>query len=170
MKLRRILLGLFATAGFFTAGCSGNGDEADPWKTFYVHYADVFQDCIDEVVEFRSNPTSFFSNSHLECSSAASLLAIKADGLQENGIDAPEFQYLMTSAVYAVDAFLDDTNFLEEQWQDCFKKVEQRLLCLDLIVSDSERNSDAYDDAIASTTKIEDLMNRLKPYATRPEK
>ena len=161
----RLLLGLFVTTGLFTAGCSDDGDKADPLYSFPASYGRTFERCVDALSLLQSNMTAVLQDvdeTMDPCWDTQSRLMFKIEEMPKGGVNDPPFASLVRFSWLDLEAMSEYLERLARDWNDCFSEIEQRLGCLDYVISQSSSRSDQYDSVI---TKSKDTSRRLTDLA-----
>jgi hypothetical protein len=157
---------LFAGVVLGLVGCSGESSNVDELRSVPRYFIDAFDNCRDEAQSFRNNPTSFFENygGGRVCGSTEDHLVIKASELSDFDPYRNEFDGLVRLVTRASKGFSENTALLAEQWKDCYSEVGQRLLCLDLVISDSDSNSRAYDSLLEDVETLEEFIPKFEKW------
>lgn len=158
VKWRNIL---FAGVALGLIGCSGESSKVDELNSVPSHYMDTFDDCRDEALDFRNNPTGFLQDfdGARKCGSTTNLLQAKADVLpRNNDPNRGEFVDLVWLALRSSRSFTEKTAVIAEEWQDCYSELNQRLTCLDLVISRNDSNSRAYDRILLDVEILEKYL------------
>jgi len=164
VKWRNVLCVGFALG---LVGCSGESSKIDELNSVPSYYLDNFDDCRDEALAFRNNPTGFLMDYDgvRPCGSTEDLLVLKASVLPSNmDPNRSEFVDLVWLIIRSSTSFNDNSAKLAEEWQDCFSQLNQRLTCLDVVISASDSNSSAYDRMLLDVEILEQFIPQFETW------